>query len=256
MITLYDNPFSPFARKVRMVLRLKGALFESVDALAVRERERLLAVNPRAEVPAIVDGDVTVVGSADIVAYLEDRFPTPTILPGSPALRAEARTWQRIADTVLDAILHDISIWTWPTHERTDEPPAGLIEVGRRDLDKILARLEGALGRGRYVCGDLSIADLALFPHASSLKLFGVSLDAFPRVLRWNREMRELPCVREDLENVKRSMLEKFASGASPYEAEKIVWRGDRIEWLLANGFHDWFRSELMANRAVVPRSV
>lgn len=62
--------------------------------------------------------------------------------------------------------------------------------------------------------------------------------------------------MREELENVKRSMLEKLASGASPYEAEKLAWRGDRIEWLLANGFHDWFRSELMANRAVVPRSV
>jgi len=29
MLTLYDNPFSPFARKVRMVLRFKGLEFES-----------------------------------------------------------------------------------------------------------------------------------------------------------------------------------------------------------------------------------
>ena len=50
MLTLYDNPFSPFARKVRMVLRFKGLEFESIDALALNEHDGLVEVNPRAEV--------------------------------------------------------------------------------------------------------------------------------------------------------------------------------------------------------------
>ena len=253
MITLYDNPFSPFARKVRMVLQWKEVAFQSIDALAVAERARLVAVNPRAEVPVLVDGDVTVVNSAEIVAYLEDRFPSPAILPAEPALRARARSWQRIADTLLDAIIHDISLWSWPTHRRTDQPPAGLLEAGRRDLEEIVGQLEVALDSRGFVCGQPSIADFALFPHLSSLKLLGVSLDPFPKVLRWNREMRALPVVRADLESVKRSALEKFGAGRSPYEAEKVVWRGDRIEWLLARGFEDWFHAELAAGRAVVP---
>ena len=256
MLTLYDNPFSPFARKVRMVLDWKGAAYESIDALALAEHARLVAVNPRAEVPVLVEAGVTIVGSADIVAYLEDRFPAPTILPGSPAQRAKARSWQRLADGALDAVVHDVSLWTWPTHQRTDEPPAGLLEAGRRDLQTILARLDRELGDGRFVCGALSVADLALFPHVSSLKLLGVLLDPFPNVARWNREMRQLPLVRADLEHVKRSAIEKFGSGASPYEASKVVWRGDRIEWLLARGFRDWFLGELLAGRAVVPRPV
>ena len=36
MLTLYDNPFSPFARKVRMVLQIKGAPYQSIDALALQ----------------------------------------------------------------------------------------------------------------------------------------------------------------------------------------------------------------------------
>jgi glutathione S-transferase len=258
MITLYDNPFSPFARKVRMALAFKKVEFQSIDALAVSEHERLARVNPRAEVPVLVDGALTVVDSADIVAYLEDRFPTPALLPSSPVLRAKARSWQRISDGVLDAIVHDISIWTWPTHRRKDSPPPGLLEAGRHDLDALLARLEAALGPSAFVCGDLSVADLALFPHVSSFKLLGVQLDPsrHSKVLQWNREMRRLPVVAANLEYVKRSALEKFAPGKSPYEAEKIVWRGDRIEWLLAHGFVDWLRSELAAGRAVVPRSV
>jgi glutathione S-transferase len=256
LLTLYDNPFSPFARKVRMALRMKGAPYRSIDALAAREREGLLRVNPRGEVPVLVDGDLTVVDSADIAAYLEDRFPTPPLLPGPPELRALARSWQRIADGAIDAIVHDASLWVWPTHRRQDAPPAGLLEAGRRDLEAILGRLEAALVRTPFLCGEPSIADLALFPHVSSLKLLGISLDPFPKLLRWNRAMRALPAVREDLDLVKRSAIEKFAPGASPYEAEKVVWRSDRIEWLLAHGFQDWFYAELACGRAVVPRPV
>ena len=70
MLTLYDNPFSPFARKVRMVLRFKGLEFESIDALALDEHDSLVEVNPRAEVPVLVDRGFTVTDSTDIVYYL------------------------------------------------------------------------------------------------------------------------------------------------------------------------------------------
>ena len=68
--------------------------------------------------------------------------------------------------------------------------------------------------------------------------------------------MRMQAAVQEDLEYVKRTAIEKFGSGQSPYEDETIVWRGDRIEWLLAHGFRDWLVSELSNGRAIVPRSL
>jgi len=258
VLTLYDNPFSPFARKVRMVLRFKGLQYRSLDALALVEHDRLVDVNPRAEVPVLVDDSVTVADSADIVSYLEDRFPSPPVLPIGSELRAKARRWQRVADTLLDAIIHDVSIWTWPTHHRADQPPKGLVEEGRRELRQILVDLEGAIGVSGFVCDRLSIADFSLFPHVSSLKPLGVLLEetTYPKLLRWNRTMRTQMAVQEDLEYVKRSAIEKFGSGNSPYEDEKIVWRGDRIEWLLAHGFQDWLISELARGRAIVPRSV
>lgn len=256
MITLYDNPFSPFARKVRLGLRVKDVPFASVDALALDELARLRAASPRAEVPVLDDDGVVVVGSADILAYLDDRFPTPPLLPATPALRARARAWQRVADTLLDAIIHDMSLWFWPTHHRDDAPPAALIEAAQHDLQTLLRQLDAtlALDAGAFVCGtEVSIADLALFPHVSSLKPAGVSLEPFPALQRWDRAMRALPAVREDLSHVKRSLVEKFRRGPSPYEAEKVVWRGDRIEWLLARGFAGWFWEEIAAGRAVFP---
>jgi glutathione S-transferase len=258
MLILYDNPFSPFARKVRMTLRFKGLEYRSVDALALDRHDPLVDVNPRAEVPVLVDGGVSVAESADIVSYLEDRYPKPTIFPRSAALRAKARRWQRLADTVLDAIIHDISIWMWPTHRRSDQPPAGLLEAGRKELREILADLERSIDVAGFMCGALSVADFALFPHVSSLRALGIALDetTFPNLMRWNRQMRMQAAVREDLEHVKQSAVEKFGSGQSPYEGEKIVWRGDRIEWLLAHGFQDWIVSELSHGRAIVPCSV
>ncbi len=258
MLTLYDNAFSPFARKVRMVLRFKGVEYRSVDALALDEQDRLASVNPRAEVPVLVDGAIVVTDSADIVSYLEDRFPNPAVLPTGAELRAKARRWQRLADSVLDAIIHDISIWVWPTHHRSDQPPKGLIEVGRRELRGVLVGLEESIDASGFVCNQLSIADFSLFPHVSSLKPLGILLEEteHPKLVGWNRRMRKQPAVQEDLEHIKQSAVEKFGSGRSPYEDEKIVWRGDRIEWLLAHGFQDWLFSELAHGRAVVPCSL
>ena len=258
MITLYDNPFSPFARKVRMVLDHKGLEFQSIDALAKLEHEKLLAANVRGEVPVLIDDRVRVVNSSDIVAYLEDRYPDPPVFPSDPALRASARSWERCADTVLDAIVHDISIWVWPTHQRKDAPPPGLVEEGRCDLATLLKRLENALGADGYVCGALSVADFALFPHLSSLLALGVGIDPaeHPKAHGWSGRMRSLLAVRKDLEYVKHAAVEKFAPGKSPYESEKIVWRGDRIEWLFHKGFHEWWIQELKEGRVVIPSPV
>src|ERR1700722_10445753 len=109
MIKLYDSAFSPFARKVRMVLEHKGLRFETIDDLCKSNHEALRAVNGRIEVPVLVDGDIVVVNSADIVAYLEACYPTKPVYPGAPVARVHARAWERTADAFVDAILIDIS---------------------------------------------------------------------------------------------------------------------------------------------------
>src|SRR5262249_1167948 len=110
-----------------------------------------------------------------------------------------------------------------------------------------------------YICGaEPSIADFAVFPHMSSLRFVGVSVtqERLPHVFAWQRRMRDLPIVQKDLEVAKNALAEKFRAGRSPYEAEKVIWRGDRIEWLLGNGFDAWWASERASGRAVVPTSV
>jgi hypothetical protein len=130
------------------------------------------------------------------------------------------------------------------------------VEAGIRDIGVILDRMDAALRDQEYLCGALSIADFALFPHVSSLKTLGIPLDGHAQVSAWNRRMRALAVVQQDLDYVKRAAREKFVEGPSPYEGERIAWRGDRIEWLLHNGFADWWCAEHRAGRAVVPGSL
>ena len=157
------------------------------------------------------------------------------------------------------AILHDVSIWTWPTHHRTDAPPPGLLEAGQRDIRTLLGLLEQGLDGRDFLCGEVSIADIALFPHLQSLKVLGLGPErsTVPHVCAWLERMRALPFVRRDLDVVRRGVAEKFhGREVSPYESERIVWRGDRLEWLFAHGFHDWWAGEWRAGRAIVPRSL
>jgi glutathione S-transferase len=99
MIKLYDSAFSPFARKVRMALEYKGLNYEAVDGLLKSNHQALKAVNKRIEVPVLMDGDVVVVNSSDIVAYLDNSYPINSVYPDEPAARVHARAWERVADT-------------------------------------------------------------------------------------------------------------------------------------------------------------
>jgi glutathione S-transferase len=250
MITLYDSAFSPFARKVRMVLDHKGLAFEALDGLLRSNHDALKAVNGRIEVPVLVDGDVVVVNSSDIVGYLEHTHPVPRVYPQEPAARVHARAWERAADSLIDSILIDISYWKWAA--RADQMPAGLIEAARADLRLVYAALERDLAAREYVSGELSIADLALFPHLASVKAMevGFSSEEHPNITRWLRQMRALPICLADLRRAREFVV---SIKDRDFERERIFWRGDRVEWLLARGYHDWFFNEIRSNRVAWP---
>ena len=250
MLRLYDSPFSPFARKVRLVLEHKGIEYEPLDVLRPEVKADFQDASPREEVPAIDHDGIVVVNSADIVAYLDYVFPDRPVLPVDPARRVRARAWERLSDSYVDAIVVDVSLWSWAN--RPDEQPEGLVDHARRDLEGVYADLERDLEEGEFLVGDLSIADLALFPHlygARFLRL-GANAKRFPRVAAWLSRMAELPICRDDIERLREWIPQRAELGL---EMDKIAWRGDRIEWMLARGYHDWLLGEIHADRVIWP---
>jgi glutathione S-transferase len=250
MIKLYDSAFSPFARKVRMTLEHKQLNFEAVDGLLKSNHASLKAINGRIEVPALSDGDIIVVNSADIVAYLEHRYPAKNIYPDEPAARVHARSWERVADSFIDPILVDVSYWKWA--DRPDQMPDGLLAAARTDLNSMYDALDNQLARRQFVSGPFSIADIALFPHMSSARAMEVEFKAndHPNLARWFKEMRALPICAADLRRA-RDYVVKLKD--RDIERRRIFWRGDRIEWMLARGFHEWFFNEIKEDRVAWP---
>ena len=92
---LYTSWFSTFARKAALGLELKGLPYEAVDALTRELRPELQRVNPRAEVPVLLDDGLVVVNSSDILQYLDWRYPAPFLYPEAIGERVAARAFTR-----------------------------------------------------------------------------------------------------------------------------------------------------------------
>src|ERR1700761_6573657 len=101
-LIVYEHPLSPYAQKVKIALDEKGIAYEAKMPVAIGsgppDREFLKA-NPRGEGPALIDGEDSIFDSTIILEYIEDKWPTPSLLPKSPADRAKARTIEEVMDT-------------------------------------------------------------------------------------------------------------------------------------------------------------
>ena len=112
--------------------------------------------------------------------------------------------------------------------------------------------LDGELAHREFVSGPLSIADIALFPHLASAKAMDVEFSAqdHPNLARWFKQMRALPICAADVRRARDFVVNLKGKD---FERRQIFWRGDRIEWMLARGFHDWFFNEVKERRVLWP---
>jgi glutathione S-transferase len=250
---LYTSWFSTFARKAALGLELKGLEYEAIDALTRDFRTELTQANPRAEVPVLIDDGLTVVNSSDILQYLDWRYPASPLYPDAVADKVVARALERLADQRFDPIVVDCTFWHWA--ERDDRPPAGLLEAGQRDLERTLARLEGELAARPkpWPFGAPGVVECAWFANLIAAQPLGFAVDSarFANVCGWLAAMREYPVFAND-----RRRTAKFLKtlSSSNHERRRLFWSGERLEWLLANGFHDWLLGEIRADRATFPR--
>jgi glutathione S-transferase len=253
MVTkLYGSWISPFARKVALALELKGLAYEPIDALTPEMHDELVRMNPRAEVPVLQDHGVTVVNSSDIVQYLEWRYPEPSLYPADVGDRVAARALERLHDQRFDPIVVDCTVWRWAN--RDDQPPSGLRDVGQRDFERVLGRLERELAsRPRpWPFGAPGLVECAWFANLIAARPLGFILDEarFPLVIAWLRAMRAHPVFAHD---AGRTAAVVKAAPDMPRERRPIFWSGDRMEWLLSRGFHRWFVSEIEAGLVKFP---
>lgn len=101
MLLLYEHPLSSYVQKVKIALREKSVPFraELPEDFGTGREGALAELNPRMEVPVLIDGEARLFDSTVIMEYVEERWPEPALLPCDPAARAYARMTEDVCDT-------------------------------------------------------------------------------------------------------------------------------------------------------------
>jgi len=156
MIVLHGSSGSPFVSRVRMQAYAKELPIELRPAApGTPELQRM---NPLGKVPVLEHDGLIVPESAVIAEYLEDEFPTPSLLGGTSQDRMHVRLVVRTVDLYCGGVGELLRAAVDPGHKID-------AEAKRAELNKGLDALETFLaGEGYAVGGKLSLADCTLVP--------------------------------------------------------------------------------------------
>jgi glutathione S-transferase len=201
---LYSGPVSLFSRKVEIALSEKGLAFERIEVAFSQTRgyspkhPDVLALNPKGQVPVLVDGDLSLYDSTVILEYLEDAYPEPALYPRSPRDRARCRLLDLFADEVMLAPLRFLMHRTEP---KPDDPGRWEAkEMKAREAEPGIAGHFAELDRelqGRdYLCGAFSAADIAVFMTVFwARRLGGPALKGHDNLAAWYERLSRRPAV-------------------------------------------------------------
>jgi glutathione S-transferase len=256
IMKLFTFATSPYARKVRMALDYKGVLYDPVErCYSLDRKEDLRSASPRAEVPVLVlDDGRTIVDSTIICEYLEDAYPRPELFPADPYERARMRAIEDLCDRSFDAVTYGY----WLATVRGDAPESETMKkAARAEFSNLLGILERELAGRDFLCGDLSIADLAAVCHVSGARAMGIDLAPLPRLGAWMARMRATSAVEADLRRVAKAIASiRDLKGEFEGPDGRVHWRDARLEWPLRHGFIDFIAREFRAGKMMFPPEV
>jgi glutathione S-transferase len=182
-LKLYSGPLSLFTAKVRIALDEKDLPYERIEvgwSLADRylpHHPEVARLNPKRQVPVLVDGDVVVCDSTLILEYLEDTHPEPPLYPRDAAGRARCRQLEDAADATLFAPIWDLIEGVFYA-AAAGGGPAERVEAARSDLARQYAALDAELEGREYLCGAFSVADIGSFVMLNAAATLGAPPDA------------------------------------------------------------------------------
>lgn len=200
--------------------RLESAKFE-------HHSDWFKAINPRGQVPALVDGDKVITESTVICEYLEDEYPTDVVLrPADSFGRAQMRVWTKwvdeyfcwcvstigwhryvgnmvkgLSDTEFEEKVAAIPVVEQQVKWRRAREgfPQDMLDEEMRKIAFSVRRLDDHLADNEWLVGNMfSLADICNFAIANGMQ-FGfadlVNKEATPHLLRWIEQINVRPAV-------------------------------------------------------------
>ena len=154
---------SPYTRKVRVVMIEKKLDYQLVQEDVWAADSPISHSNPLGKVPCLVmEGGEAVFDSRVIVEYLDTLSPVGKLIPGQGRERAEVKTWEALADGLMDAAL--LARMEVIFKGRTEAQRSQLwIDRQMGKINAVLSAMNTGLGEKAFCSGiHFSLSDVAV----------------------------------------------------------------------------------------------
>ena len=204
-LLLYGYWRSSASYRVRIALNLKGLPYCQQPVHLVRDGGRqhdpaYRRLNPQAQVPTLVDGDLVLSQSLAILEYLEERWPEPPLLPTDPAGRARVRQLAALIACDIHP-LNNLAVLKYLTGTLgvdDDARTAWYRHWVGRGLDAFETLLQQSPHTGRYCHGDTpGLADCCLVPQVYNARRFQCDESGWPTIRRICTQLETIAAFRE-----------------------------------------------------------
>jgi glutathione S-transferase len=190
MMKLYDFELSGNCHKVRLMLSLLGIEYKTITVALLQGEQRspeFLKLNPLAQVPVLVDGNVVIRDSQAILVYLARQYGGGDWLPTEAESMAKVVQWLCFATNNIQTSLAAARIY--------------FLFKGKADIESVqekarqtLKILDEYLQNRNWLEGDRpTIADIACFPYIELAPDGKIELEPYPNVIAWLDRVKKLP---------------------------------------------------------------
>lgn len=200
---LLGSTSSPYVRKVRVVMAEKKLDYTFVPEDVWSADTSIAHSNPLGKIPCLVmEGAEALFDSRVIVEYLDTLSPVGKLIPAVGRERAEVKTWEALADGVLDASILARLEATWAGRTKAQRSQAW--------IDRQMGKVEGALkamsqglGEKPFCAGvHMSLADIAVGCALGYLDFRFPQLnwrDTYPNLVRLHDKLMQRPSFADTL---------------------------------------------------------
>ncbi|HTK79857.1 MAG TPA: glutathione S-transferase family protein [Rhizomicrobium sp.] len=239
-VIVYEHPLSPYAQKVKIALDEKGVAHETKMPVAIGTGQpdlEFLKANPRGEVPALIDGEVSLFDSTIILEYIEDKWPEPPLLPRDAAARAKARTIEDVMDTSFEPINWGLGEIRW--FKRAEGEQARAIEARAHGQARgFYEWLTRQLGSEKWFGGEtFGWGDLCVVPYLNGATGNGIGPAPDSPLGLWlaraNARASVQKAAKAAADSLKSMTMVADAVKSGMFKRE---YRDHRLEWMVRSG--------------------